>query len=143
MEVAVVNRQRSLRVARAPLSEFIQRVGRRVPPDGPAALVICLVSDRRMQQLNLQFRDLDRSTDVLSFPDGEADQDGGDRRYLGDIVISVASAARQARDRGHSLPREIKLLALHGYLHLLGYDHVTDNGRMMRLQRKIEKELLP
>jgi len=142
MDVAVVNRQRSRRVAQAPLSGFMRRVSRRMPPDGPASLAICLVSDRRMRELNRQFRDLDQATDVLSFPDGEADRDTGER-YLGDIVISVACAARQARERGHSLSRELKLLALHGYLHLLGYDHETDKGRMMRLQRRLERELLP
>ncbi len=80
-------------------------------------------------------------TDVLSFPgDGEPDPDGS--VYLGDVVISAPMAQRQAGREGHSLKRELQTLALHGYLHLLGYDHETDDGKMMRLQRRLQRELI-
>ncbi len=73
---------------------------------------------------------MDLPTDVLSFPSGE-------RGSLGDIVIDVPYAARQARARGHSASREMKILLAHGLLHLLGYDHETDDGKMFRLQRRL------
>ena len=69
------------------------------------------------------------------------DPEGG--RHLGDLLISVPQAARQAGERRHSLARELRVLVLHGYLHLLGHDHETDGGRMMRLQRRLERRLLP
>lgn len=92
-------------------------------------LSILLCGDARMRGLNRAFRKEDRPTDVLSFPDG----DGG---LLGDIVIDVPYAARQARRRGHSLAREVQVLLAHGVLHLLGHDHETDDGTMFRLQRR-------
>ena len=73
---------------------------------------------------------MDLPTDVLSFPSGEKD-------FLGDIVIDVPYAARQARSRVHSTAREVQILLAHGLLHLLGYDHETDDGTMFRLQRRL------
>jgi probable rRNA maturation factor len=118
------------------------RLTREVPPEGADEMALCLVSDRRMQEYNRQFRGRNEPTDVLSFPgDGAADAEG--RVHLGDIIISVQSAARQARRERHSLARELKILALHGYLHLLGHDHERDDGKMIRLQRKVARRLLP
>jgi probable rRNA maturation factor len=74
-----------------------------------------------MRTLNRKFRKKDKPTDVLSFPLGKKGPDG--KFYLGDIVIAVPVASRQARDKGHGLERELKLLALHGFLHLIGFDH--------------------
>jgi probable rRNA maturation factor len=82
-----------------------------------------------MRTLNRTWRGIDRPTDVLSFP-------STDPGYLGDIVIDVPYASRQARARGHRAPREVQLLLAHGLLHLLGYDHETDEGEMFRLQRQ-------
>ncbi len=118
------------------------RLAREVPPPKADSLTLCLVSERKMREYNRFFRGQDRSTDVLSFADdGEPDPEG--KVHLGDIVISVPTAARQARVAGHSLTRELRVLALHGYLHLLGYDHERDGGKMMRLQRRLERKLLP
>ena len=86
--------------------------------------------------LNARYRGKDKATDVLSFP-GE-----GGALGLGDIVISVATAARNARAYGRSLPQELDVLALHGFLHVLGYDHETDDGTMDRLERRLRKRLL-
>jgi len=83
-----------------------------------------------MRSLNRTWRRKDRPTDVLSFPSGERD-------FLGDLVIDVPYARRQARRRGHALRREVQILLAHGLLHLLGYDHETDGGTMFRLQRRI------
>lgn len=142
MEVLVLNRQRQRRVSAAGIEQFMLRLVRELPPDGFDEMALCLVSDRRMREYNRQFRGRNEPTDVLSFPgDGGPGPDG--RVHLGDIVISVCSAARQAREEKHSLARELKVLALHGYLHLLGHDHERDSGEMARLQRKVERRLLP
>jgi probable rRNA maturation factor len=141
LEVTVLNRQRSRRVAREELASFLDRLTREVPSRQAASVAVCLVSDRRMREYNRRFRGLDATTDVLSFPVGPS-PDPPSERHLGDIVISVQSAARQARAARHSLGRELKVLTLHGYLHLLGYDHETDDGTMMRLQRKLARRLL-
>ena len=109
-------------------------------------VAIAIVSDARMAILNKQFRKKDKATDVLSFP---SDAPRAFRlaprasrlapRSLGDIVIAGGVARRQARDAGHSYATELKVLALHGLLHLLGYDHhnPADEGRMARLERRL------
>ena len=81
---------------------------------------------------------MDRSTDVLAFPTGS---NGSRRQPLGDIVISVPYASRQARRRGEPAAREIDRLLVHGYLHLLGYDHETDRGEMDALEARLRKKL--
>jgi probable rRNA maturation factor len=93
-------------------------------------LSILLCGDARMRSLNREWLGMDIPTDVLSFPSGERD-------FLGDIVIDVPYAARQARRRGHTLQREVQILLAHGLLHLLGYDHEKDDGTMLRLQRRL------
>lgn len=133
-EITVVNRQRSRKVATAPLRRFLGRIREAVPTRG-AGVAVALVSDGAMRGMNRAFRGQDRTTDVLSFP-----SDGPD--HLGDIAISVPRAAAQAREAGHPLSRELRVLLLHGYLHLAGYDHETDGGTMMRLQRRLETRLL-
>jgi probable rRNA maturation factor len=96
-----------------------------------------------MRALNRRFRGFDRATDVLSFPAGNGDvpDDGEGTDYLGDIVISVDTARRQARRRGSTLPRELRVLALHGLLHLLGHDHETDQGEMRRIEYRLRRKL--
>jgi probable rRNA maturation factor len=103
-------------------------------------LSILLCGDRRMRTLNRRFRCVDRPTDVLSFPAFEAPKSRAAARrgeFLGDLVIDVPCAARQARRLGHPLTLEVQILLAHGLLHLLGYDHETDDGTMLRLQRRI------
>ena len=141
MEALLLNRQRAQRVGLVGLRSFLQRMICEFPPDDAASLTVCLVSERRMRELSRDFRGIDAPTDVLSFVDGLAAAPG-EGIHLGDIVVSVPSAVRQARAAKHSLARELRLLILHGYLHLLGYDHATDDGRMMRLQRKLWRRLL-
>ena len=141
LETALLNRQRKVAIDRTALVQFLGRLTQRVPPKAASAWSVCLVSDRRIRQLNREFRFTNLVTDVLSFPgDGEPDPDGN--LYLGDVVIAAPSAKREAGRHGHSLERELQTLALHGYLHLLGYDHETDNGRMLRLQRRLQRELI-
>jgi probable rRNA maturation factor len=90
------------------------------------------------------FRKKDKATDVLSFS-AEALEGGtgpGEAPYLGDVIISLETAQRQAHQRGHELEKEIEILILHGFLHLLGYDHETDQGQMRRKELRIQKKLL-
>ena len=141
MEVLVLNRQRSHRVRRDALASFVNRLVEELPPKAVDSLAVSLVSDRRMREYNNRFRGKDRATDVLSFPVGDEPVPEGER-HLGDIVISVPTAAEQAGGLPGSLERELKILALHGYLHLLGYDHEADDGEMMRLQRSLVRKLL-
>jgi probable rRNA maturation factor len=95
-------------------------------------LTIAVVADARVRALNRRFRHEDRPTDVLSFPADEPDR-------LGDVVIAAGVARRQARDAGHALATELRVLALHGLLHLLGYDHESDDGRMARVERRLRR----
>lgn len=138
--VQVIDRQRGEKVATRPLASFLARCGREVPPRREGSLSLCLVGDRAMLEANRNFRQIDATTDVLSFPSDLVEEDG--RHYLGDLMISVPQARRQATEQRHSLARELRLLALHGYLHLLGYDHEADAGLMMRFQRRLERRLL-
>lgn len=96
------------------------------------------VSPREIHRLNLQFRQIDRPTDVLSFPDGDINPETN-RRFMGDVLICRAVAKRQAKELGHSLAREITFLQVHGTLHLFGYDHIEpeDEVKMLGLQREI------
>ena len=104
------------------------------------SLSVLLCGDARMRTLNRGFRRFNQSTDVLSFPSFEASSARAAARrgeFLGDLVIDVPYAARQARRLGHGLGREVQILLAHGLLHLLGYDHETNGGTMFRLQRRI------
>lgn len=92
--------------------------------------------DRGMATLNGRWRGKKSSTDVLAFP-----AEGEDEGFLGDIVISVPFATRQARQRGEPASRELDRLLIHGYLHLLGYDHETDSGQMDALEAGLRKRL--
>jgi len=102
------------------------------PSRAKGAVTVALVPDSRVRALNRQYRRKDAPTDVLSFP---SDEPG----YLGDIVIAMGVAARQARALGLPLATELRVLALHGLLHLLGYDHERDDGRMARVERRLRR----
>jgi len=105
------------------------------PPRARGEVSVALVSDARMRTLNRSYRNKDYATDVLSFPAGDSAD-----AFLGDIVIATGVAARQADDAGHALATELRVLALHGLLHLLGYDHETDDGAMSRLEASLRKK---
>jgi probable rRNA maturation factor len=106
------------------------------PRAAQGELAVALVSDRRMRTLNRTFRGVDRVTDVLSFP---ASAPAARPAMLGDIVIATGVATRQAAAAGHALGTELRVLALHGLLHLLGHDHDTDGGAMARLERRLRR----
>jgi probable rRNA maturation factor len=119
------------------------------PAGAHGEVTVALVSDARMRTLNRSYRNKDYATDVLSFP-AHADMpalhaasntaDAADLPYLGDVVIAVGVAQRQADEVGHPVSTELKVLALHGLLHLLGYDHESDAGEMARVEARLRKK---
>ena len=111
------------------LATWLQSIA---PARARGRVTVAIVSDSRVQRLNRRYRRREKPTDVLSFPS----EDPG---YLGDIVIASGVARRQAWEAGHSVQAELRILALHGLLHLLGYDHERDNGRMARLETRLRR----
>jgi probable rRNA maturation factor len=166
----ILNRQRSVRVARPPLEAFLARVRQQLRLNG-AEITIALVSDPAIARMNETFRHKKGPTDVLSFPSEDSKQgfvgaslqgaranrqpDAPRRRsrtstsaspnieghILGDIAISPSTARRYAKKHGRTLPNELQILILHGVLHLLGYDHETDNGQMTRVETRLRRKL--
>ena len=120
------------------LAPWLTRIA---PASARGDVCVALISDRRMRALNRQFRGIDKVTDVLSFPskDRSAASAPSAAGFLGDIVIAEGMAKRQAKEHGHSLKIEVQTLALHGLLHLLGYDHETDDGQMARAEARLRK----
>jgi probable rRNA maturation factor len=100
-------------------------------------VTVLLTTDRTLRRLNREFCGIDKATDVLSFPASNSRITG----VAGDLAISVPTASRQAIEQGHSLAHEIKVLILHGLLHLAGFDHETDDGRMARRERLLRTRL--
>ena len=98
---------------------------------------VLLTGDERLRALNLQFRGIDKSTDVLSFPALPEAANGGQG---GDLAISLETALAQAAAYGHTLQMEVKILILHGLLHLAGYDHERDQGQMRRRETRLRKQ---
>ena len=131
--VEVVNRQRCLQLDTEAWSSFATRALHTIGKNESSA-TIAFVSDKRIRELNRQFRGIDKATDVLSFPAYEESN-------LGDIAVSVEMAAMQAKENKLSLEEEISQLILHGLLHLCGYDHETDNGEMNRLELRLRRKL--
>ena len=146
----ILNRQRTARLARRPLELFLRRVWNELGFE-EADATICLVSDAEIARMNEAFRSKKGPTDVLSFPTKRLKRvtrpirrgrrTSLKKRYLGDIAISPATAQRNAKTYGRKLGDEIRILILHGVLHLLGYDHETDRGAMNRLERKLRLRL--
>lgn len=111
------------------------------PASARGDLSLAIVSDRRMRALNRQFRGKDAVTDVLSFPsDRSTPLTASTRGFMGDVVIASGVAKQQARATGHTVQTEVRVLALHGLLHLLGYDHESDDGKMARAEMRLRKK---
>lgn len=110
----------------------------------PGSVSVLLTNDMRIQELNREFRGKNSPTDVLSFPAVTWEFEGGSgpkTRSAGDLAISLETAARQAASLGHSLATEVRVLILHGALHLAGYDHETDSGEMARKEIRLRRHL--
>jgi probable rRNA maturation factor len=134
LEVVLLNRQRRRRAPVSRLRRVLHDAARALRISGEVALV--LTGDAPVRRLNARYRGQDKATDVLSFP-GPGGEVG-----LGDIVISLDTAARNAARFGRSLTQELEILTLHGFLHVLGYDHETDDGTMDRLEQRLRRRLL-
>jgi probable rRNA maturation factor len=138
--IEVVNRQRK----RAMDCEHWQRFASRAalvlpaPVDG---VTVAFVSDRAMRELNRMWRGKRTTTDVLSFPADQTEFEKAEGARLGDVVISVEQAGRQAKEHRLNFDHEVAQLIMHGLLHLAGYDHETDHGQMDRLELKLRKRL--
>ena len=148
----ILNRQREVRVALRPLEAFFLQVKRELEIER-AEITICLVSDTEIARMNQEFRKKKGPTDVLSFPAQVRDRplltlrkpgakaSMGASTFLGDIAISPAAARRNAAGFGHNLTHEMRVLILHGVLHLLGYDHEADQGQMDRFEASLRAKL--
>ncbi len=147
LSVSIVDAQG--RPVRAPgLAVWLARVA---PVSSPTSVTVAVISDARVRALNRNYRGKDRATDVLSFPSqapssvratpGSRTRLGSPARtFLGDIVIARGVAKRQAQRAGHAERTEWRVLALHGLLHLLGYDHETDRGTMARTEARLRRK---
>lgn len=143
----ILNRQRRISLAVGPLASFCERVQRELgfPEE---SVTVCFVSDPAIARMNRQFRDKQGPTDVLSFPAHRSRAHGArsllrtrSDHYVGDIVISPETARRYARRRSHGLASELRVLILHGMIHLAGFDHENDSGEMMQLERRLRRRL--
>ena len=153
--ITIVNLQRKVKIDSRSFRQFIESLPAEINEASDSTFSVAFVSDRRMIELNKFFRGKDSTTDVLSFPhepdefdvqsassssSGERDESSG-VNFLGDIVISVEQAQRQAKENKLSLENEIKQLILHGVLHLCGYDHETDGGEMNERELELREKL--
>jgi probable rRNA maturation factor len=118
------------------LERFLAKASRAAGLPGDVGLL--LADDAALQALNCNYRKKNKPTDVLSFPAADGPANGG---LAGDLAISVETAARQAAEHGHTLAAELKILVLHGVLHLAGYDHEHDGGTMARKERQLRRKL--
>ncbi len=136
----IINNQRIITIDTKIYNGFLENCAELIEEAQNQSATIALISDRKMRKLNKQFRGKNSTTDVLSFP-FEADEFELDENNLGDIVISIEQAERQANENNLTLENETKQLILHGILHLCGYDHETDTGEMN--ERELElREIL-
>ena len=129
----LIFRRVRVRLPRVRLRAFAEQLRDEVV--GGRAFCCLLADDRELRRLNRQFLGKDYPTDVLSFPEPGPDE------FLGELAISVERAKEQAKLLGHTIEEEIKILMLHGVLHLLGMDHEKDRGRMARAETRLRKKL--
>jgi len=138
--IEVISRQRKRPIDCERWQAFATKASQVLPV--PAAdVTVAFISDRAMRELNRMWRGQRTTTDVLSFLAEQAEFEKAAGSTLGDIVISIEQAARQAKEHGLSCENEIAQLIVHGLLHLSGYDHETDHGEMNRLELKLRKRL--
>ena len=149
IKVNIENQQKAIKVptgVRLLIRRCCHAVLRLEQFEGSAEVDVSLVDNDRIHEINLEQREIDAPTDVLSFPlgeDGVYDQNPATGAYmLGDIVISMEKAAAQAEEFGHSLQREVGYLTVHSMLHLLGYDHVNGGLEAVRMREKEEAVML-
>jgi probable rRNA maturation factor len=135
----IFNLQRKFKVDRKVYAPFLAELDAAITEAGGKMAEIAFVSDARIREMNLSWRKKDSATDVLSFPYRRDPWEKEER--LGDVVISLETAAAQAEENGLTLENEVKQLILHGVLHLCGYDHETDNGEMNSRELELRESL--
>ena len=138
--IEVVNRQRRRKIVAKQWREFTEKALRAIGGDSRSATIV-FVSDDAIKKLNRRFRGKNLATDVLSFPTEAEPFETESRKHLGEVVLSVQRAAAQAKANGLSFSGEVEQLILHGLLHLCGYDHESDHGKMNRLELKLRRKL--
>ncbi len=138
--IEVVNRQRKIKINPEDWRVYTVRAAAKIVETDGKSLTVAFVSDRKMRELNLFYRNKNSTTDVLSFA-SEPDEFEPDDDNLGDIVISVEQAAQQASENQLDFETEIKQLILHGILHLCGHDHETDDGEMNARELRLRRTL--
>ncbi len=138
--IEIINRRRRRKMNATQWREFGEKALRAIGKTQQDATIV-FVSDEAIKKLNRQFRGKDYATDVLSFPTEAEPFEIENRSHLGEVVISIQRAAAQAKRDGLSFSNEVAQLILHGLLHLCGYDHEADNGRMNRLELRLRKKL--
>ena len=138
--IEVVNRQRKMPLDCERWRAFVEKTWQAIPTKAEG-VTVAFVSDRAMRELNRLWRHKQGTTDVLSFPAEQDEFEKAEGSRLGDVVISVEQAARQARENGLTLEQEIAQLILHGLIHLCGYDHSTDDGEMNKLELRLRRRL--
>jgi probable rRNA maturation factor len=140
----ILNRQSRIPLQDAVLARFLTSVRRELKLSR-RKVTVCFVEDREIARLNRKFLGKPKPTDVLSFPangNGASDfPDSDGTKVLGDIAISPQAARRNAKLFGRTLDEEIRILILHGVLHLAGYDHEVDDGEMERIEMRLRKKL--
>jgi probable rRNA maturation factor len=150
----VLNQQKKVRLATRPLAAFLQKIQRELKLED-VEVSIAFVSDAEIARWNESYRHKKGPTDVLSFPavmhGAEQNRARAQRmrgktagiaeKFLGDVAIAPETARRYAKKNGRTLQREIRILMLHGVLHLVGYDHESDNGQMNRIEQRLRRRL--
>ena len=144
----ILNKQRKVRQARRTIEKFLERTQRELRI-ADSEITVAFVSDQEIAQWNERYRKKSGPTDVLSFPavsgSGPASPGRQNGRrvpgVLGDIAIAPETARRYARNHGRTLDNELRVLMLHGVLHLMGYDHESDHGQMNRIEQKLRRRL--
>ncbi len=132
------NRQRKVRFDEDRLKAFIALAWKDLASEWDIGIVIS--NDRAVREANRKYRGLASTTDVLSFPSGERDLERPLYGYLGDLFLSAGRAAKQAAQHGHSVTDELKILVLHGLLHLIGFDHDEDCGEMQEFETVLRRK---
>jgi probable rRNA maturation factor len=138
----VIFQKRVPNLTKLALERFVARACQAASLKGMVDVLV--TSNSEMKSLNRRFRAKDKATDVLSFPAERGDREdqyGGRKRFAGEIAISAEIAAGNARELGHATREEVKILVLHGLLHLRGYDHERDHGEMARRENQLRARL--
>lgn len=136
----IINNQRKIKISRQIFEKFAGNLISQIPETKNKSFTVAFISDKKMRELNKQFRGKDKTTDVLSFP-FQPDEFETDANNLGDIVISAEQAEKQSAENDLDLETEVKQLILHGVLHLCGYDHETDTGEMNSRELELREKL--